>query len=165
MPCSARAAQARCAAGRQEAVARSGSGRAGPGLSAGTEDQSQALTVPPIPISLLISHTHIGRMSHLRQVLFSIAGYHPNCTKGRDGKYDLDSPGHTARWEPKMGGGGVAEVIVMLAIFLGGVTGGALVIMSMAIKREDRRRSSLTGSALDPVARGTRVLTGLGSRD
>ncbi len=64
-----------------------------------------------------------------------------------------------------MGGGGVAEVIVMLAIFLGGVTGGALVIMSMAIKREDRRRSSLTGSALDPLARGTRVLTGLGSRD
>jgi hypothetical protein len=65
-----------------------------------------------------------------------------------------------------MGGGfGTAEIIVMLAIFLGGVTGGALTVMSMAIKREDRKRSSLTGSAPDPAARGTRVLTGLNSRN
>jgi hypothetical protein len=64
-----------------------------------------------------------------------------------------------------MGGGGAAEVIVMLAIFLGGVTGGALIVMSMAIKREDKVRSSLTRSAPDPAARGTRVLTGLGRRD
>jgi hypothetical protein len=63
-----------------------------------------------------------------------------------------------------MGGGVAAEVIFMLAIFLCGVTGGALVIMSMAIKREDRR-FSVTRSAPDTVARGTRMLTGLGSRD
>lgn len=63
-----------------------------------------------------------------------------------------------------MSGGGAAEVIVMLVIFLGGVTGGALVIVSMAIKREDRNRS-LTRSAPDPAARGARVLTGVGSRD
>jgi hypothetical protein len=64
-----------------------------------------------------------------------------------------------------MGGGEAAEVIVMLAIFLGGVTGGALVVMSMAIKREDKVRSSLTRSPSGPAARGTRVLTGLGRRD
>jgi hypothetical protein len=58
----------------------------------------------------------------------------------------------------------VGEVIVMLAIFLCGITGGALVIVCRAIKREDRRYS-LTQSAPDVVARGTRVLTGVGSRD
>jgi hypothetical protein len=61
-----------------------------------------------------------------------------------------------------MGGGETAEVIFMLTIFLAGVTGGALVILSMAIKREDK--SSVRGSAPDPVTRGTRVLTGLSSR-
>lgn len=65
---------------------------------------------------------------------------------------------------PMMGGGEVAEVVVMLAIFFCGITGGALVIVCRAIKREDRG-SSLTRSAPDAVARGTRVLTGLGSRD
>jgi hypothetical protein len=63
-----------------------------------------------------------------------------------------------------MGGGEAAEVIVMLAIFLCGITGGALVIVCRAIKREDRR-FSLTRSAPDAAARGTRVLTGVGSRD
>jgi hypothetical protein len=53
----------------------------------------------------------------------------------------------------------------MLAIFLCGVTGGALVIVCRAIKREDRRRHSLIQSAPDAAARGTRVLTGVGSRD
>jgi hypothetical protein len=63
-----------------------------------------------------------------------------------------------------MGGGETAEIIFMLTLFLAGVTGGALVILSMAIKREDRG-SSLKRSAPDTVTRGTRVLTGLGSRD
>jgi hypothetical protein len=63
-----------------------------------------------------------------------------------------------------MFGGYMGEVIVMLAIFLGGITGGALVIVCRAIKREDRRYS-LTQSAPDAVTRGTRVLTGVGSRD
>jgi hypothetical protein len=63
-----------------------------------------------------------------------------------------------------MGGGETAEVIFMVTIFLAGVTGGALVILSMAIKREDRR-SSVKRSAPDPITRGTRVLTGLHSRD
>jgi hypothetical protein len=63
-----------------------------------------------------------------------------------------------------MSGGVAAEVIFMLAIFLGGVAGGALVIMSRAIKREDRR-FSVTRPAPDALTRGTRVFTGLGSRD
>jgi len=63
-----------------------------------------------------------------------------------------------------MGGGVAGEVIVMLAIFLCGVTGGVLVIVCRAIKREDRG-FSLTQSAPDAAARGTRVLTGAGNRD
>lgn len=63
-----------------------------------------------------------------------------------------------------MSGGEVAEIIVMLVIFLGGVTGGALVIVSAAIKREDKK-GSITRSAPDAAARGARVLTGVGSRD
>jgi hypothetical protein len=62
-------------------------------------------------------------------------------------------------------GGEVAEAIVMVAIFFCGITGGALVIVCRAIKREDRRSSSLTRSAPDAAARGTRVLTGVGSRN
>jgi hypothetical protein len=63
-----------------------------------------------------------------------------------------------------MSGGEAAEVIVMVAIFLCGITGGALVIVCRAIRREDKR-FSLTQSPPDVAARGTRVLTGVGSRD
>jgi hypothetical protein len=63
-----------------------------------------------------------------------------------------------------MSGGEAVEVLILMVIFLGGVTGGALAIVSAAIKREDKERS-ITQSAPDPAARGTRVLTGVGSRD
>jgi hypothetical protein len=63
-----------------------------------------------------------------------------------------------------MSGGEVAEVIAILAVFLGGVVFGVLVIVCLAIKREDRK-SSLKGAAPDAAARGTRLLTGVGSRD
>lgn len=63
-----------------------------------------------------------------------------------------------------MGGGEAAEVIAILAVFLGGIVVGVLVIVCMAIKREDRRHS-LTGKAPDAAARGTRLLTGVGSRN
>jgi hypothetical protein len=63
-----------------------------------------------------------------------------------------------------MSGGEVVQLIALTVVFLIGVIGGALVIVVRAIKREDRR-SSITRMAPDPVARGTRVLTGLGSRD
>lgn len=62
-----------------------------------------------------------------------------------------------------MSGGAVAELIALLAIFLAGVTCGVIIIVSRAIKREDRR-FTLTGRAPDPAARGARLLTGAGSR-
>jgi hypothetical protein len=63
-----------------------------------------------------------------------------------------------------MGGIEAGEVIALLAIFLIGVVLGLLVVVSMAIKREDRKLT-LTQQAPDAAARGTRVLTGVGSRD
>jgi hypothetical protein len=63
-----------------------------------------------------------------------------------------------------MSGGGVAEMIAILAVFLGGVALGVLVIVCAAIKREDRKLS-LRKAAPGAVERGTRVLTGVGSRD
>jgi hypothetical protein len=72
--------------------------------------------------------------------------------------------GAPARWrEAVMSGGEAAEVVAILAVFLGGVVSGVLVIVCMAIKREDRRHS-LTGTAPDAAARGTRLLTGVSSR-
>ena len=63
-----------------------------------------------------------------------------------------------------MSGGTAAEAILILAMFLGGVVLGILVVVSRAIKKEDRS-GSLTGVAPDAAARGARVLTGVGSRD
>lgn len=63
-----------------------------------------------------------------------------------------------------MSGGEVAEVIAILAVFLGGVALGFLVIVSRSIKREDRRHS-IKAAAPDAAARGTRIVTGVGSRD
>jgi hypothetical protein len=63
-----------------------------------------------------------------------------------------------------MSGGEIAEVIAILAVFLGGVTLGVLVIVCKAIKREDRQ-FSLRRAAPGTFERGTRVLTGVGSRN
>lgn len=63
-----------------------------------------------------------------------------------------------------MSGGEMFEVIAILAVFLGGVALGVLVIVCAAIKREDKRHS-IRGVAPGAVARGTRVLVSLGSRD
>lgn len=63
-----------------------------------------------------------------------------------------------------MNGGAAAEAIVILALFLGGVVLGILMIVSSSIKKEDRS-GSLTGRAPDAASRGARVLTGVGSRD
>jgi hypothetical protein len=65
--------------------------------------------------------------------------------------------------EAVMNGGATAEVIAILAMFLIGVTFGVLAVVCAAIKREDRK-FSLKGAAPDAAARGTRVLTGVGSR-
>jgi hypothetical protein len=63
-----------------------------------------------------------------------------------------------------MSGGEAAEVIAIFAMFLGGIAFGVLIIVCVAIKREERRQS-LTMKAPGAVARGARVLTGVGSRD
>lgn len=63
-----------------------------------------------------------------------------------------------------MSGGVAAELIAILAVFLGGVALGILVIVSRSIKREDRKHSIRT-TAPDAAARGTRFVTGVGSRD
>jgi hypothetical protein len=55
-----------------------------------------------------------------------------------------------------------AEAIGILVVFLGGVGLGILTIVSMAIRREDRRLS-LTHIPPNAVTRGARVLTGVGS--
>jgi hypothetical protein len=56
-----------------------------------------------------------------------------------------------------------AHAIEILATFLGGITLGVIAIVSLAIKREDRRRS-LTGAAPDLITRGARILVRYGSR-
>ena len=56
-----------------------------------------------------------------------------------------------------------AHAIEILAIFLGGITLGVIVMVSRAIKREDRKRS-LTGAAPDLAARSARILVRYGSR-
>jgi hypothetical protein len=62
-----------------------------------------------------------------------------------------------------MSGIAVAVAIFLLAAFIGGVVLGAVLIVSVASKREDRL-FSLTGEAPDAVCRGARLLTGAGTR-
>lgn len=62
-----------------------------------------------------------------------------------------------------MSGNEATDAIALLAIFLTGVVSAVLVLVSAAIKREDRRLSlSKTGTGF--VIRGARALTGVGSR-
>ena len=55
------------------------------------------------------------------------------------------------------------EAIVIVAIFLGGIALGVVLIVSAAIKREERR-FSLGKAAPDVLTKGARMLTGVGSR-
>lgn len=73
------------------------------------------------------------------------------------------APGRDGR-EAIMSGGETFEVIAILAVFLGGIVLGVLVIVCVAIKREDRKLS-LRKAAPGAVERGTRVLTGVASRN
>jgi hypothetical protein len=52
----------------------------------------------------------------------------------------------------------------ILAIFLGGMALGVVLIVSAAIRREDRR-FSLGGTAPDFMTHGARIVMGFGSRD
>lgn len=62
-----------------------------------------------------------------------------------------------------MSGTEATDAIVLLAIFLAGVVSAVIAMVSLAIKREDRRLS-LSKAGAGFVIRGTRVLTGVGSR-
>jgi len=62
-----------------------------------------------------------------------------------------------------MGGSNAGLVIVVLAVFLGGVALGVVGMVSVAVRREERRRS-LFGAAPNAAARGARRLTGFAGR-
>jgi hypothetical protein len=62
-----------------------------------------------------------------------------------------------------MSGIGATEIIGILAIFLGGIVLGVVLIVSAAIRREERR-FSLGGAAPDALTQGARMLIGVGSR-
>ena len=62
-----------------------------------------------------------------------------------------------------MGGSSAGLVIVVLAVFLGGVMFGVVGMVSLSVRKEERRLS-LFGAAPDAAARGARRLTGLGGR-
>jgi hypothetical protein len=62
-----------------------------------------------------------------------------------------------------MSGIQAADAITILAIFLGGIVLGVVVVVSVAIKKEDRK-FSLSGAAPGFAARGARMLVGFGSR-
>ena len=55
-------------------------------------------------------------------------------------------------------------VVVIIALFLGGVVTGAIILVSFAVRREDRQYS-LIGDAPDRLSRGARRLNGVGRRD
>jgi hypothetical protein len=58
----------------------------------------------------------------------------------------------------------VAVAIGMALVFATGVVLGVIAMVSMAIRREDKR-GSLTGEAPGVLARGARRLNGVGLRD
>jgi hypothetical protein len=60
---------------------------------------------------------------------------------------------------------GMASFIVaIIALFLGGVVTGAIILVAFAVRREDRQYS-LIGDAPDRLSRGARRLNGVGRRD
>jgi hypothetical protein len=61
-----------------------------------------------------------------------------------------------------MSGVEATDAIAILAIFLGGIVIGVVVMVSVAVRREDRRLS-LGRAAPDVATRGARMLIGFGS--
>jgi hypothetical protein len=55
-------------------------------------------------------------------------------------------------------------VVVAVAVFIAGVVMGVIVVVAIAVRREDRRYT-LAVDAPDRVSRTTRRLTGVGRRD
>ena len=61
-----------------------------------------------------------------------------------------------------MAGSAVAAGYVFLAVFMSGVVFGAVVMVALAVRKEDRRYS-LSGAAPSAAVGGVRRLTGFGS--
>ena len=55
-------------------------------------------------------------------------------------------------------------VVVIIALFLGGIAVGVVAAVAVSVRREDRRYS-LAGDAPDRVSQSARRLNGLGRRD
>lgn len=54
-------------------------------------------------------------------------------------------------------------VAITVALFLGGIVTGVIVVVALAVRREDRRYS-LVGEAPDRMSRSARMLNGVGHR-
>jgi hypothetical protein len=63
-----------------------------------------------------------------------------------------------------MTGSDIAVAVGILVVFLGGIVLGVIVMVSAAIRREERM-FSLTGRAPDAMTSGARLLTGACCRD
>jgi len=58
----------------------------------------------------------------------------------------------------------MAGIVAMtVALFLGGIVTGVIVVVALAVRREDRRYS-LEGEAPDRISRSARMLNGVGRR-
>lgn len=57
-----------------------------------------------------------------------------------------------------------AVILMTVAVFLAGVVMGVIVVVAIAVRREDRR-NTLPREAPDRLSRNTRRLTGVGRRD
>jgi len=55
-------------------------------------------------------------------------------------------------------------VVPIIALFLGGVVSGVIMVVALAVRREDRHYS-LIGEAPDRLSSGARWLNGVGRRD
>lgn len=55
-------------------------------------------------------------------------------------------------------------IVAIIALFLSGVVAGVIVVVALAVRREDRR-FSLIGEAPDRMSRSARRLTGVGCRN
>jgi len=55
-------------------------------------------------------------------------------------------------------------VVIAVAVFIAGLVMGVIVVIAIAVRREDRRYT-LAGDAPDRMSKTTRRLTGVGRRD
>jgi hypothetical protein len=56
-------------------------------------------------------------------------------------------------------------VAIIIAMFLGGVVTGVIVVVALAVRREDRQYSLFLGEAPDRLSKSARMLNGVGRRD